>query len=106
MNRMDLIYAVSIATDIPKPDVARAVDVATQCIMRAVASGELVRLSGFGTFRSARRSARGGKNPRTGETIVIAASTVPRFVPGRAFRESVATRQAKQKIAPRRNTPR
>jgi DNA-binding protein HU-beta len=46
---------------------------------------------GFGTFKSSPRAARDGRNPQKGETIKIAATTVPAFTAGKTFKESVAT---------------
>jgi DNA-binding protein HU-beta len=48
-----------------------------------------VQLIGFGTFKAAKRAARAGKNPRTGEKLKIAAATVPKFTAGAAFKAAV-----------------
>jgi nucleoid DNA-binding protein len=58
-------------------------------ISEAVAQGETVTCVGFGTFKAAEQEAREGLNPATGETIRIAASRAPKFVPGKAFKEQV-----------------
>jgi DNA-binding protein HU-beta len=52
---------------------------------------------GFGTFESRKRAARNGKNPKTGEAIKIAATTVPAFKPGKAFKDKVAAKKAAKK---------
>ena len=52
--------------------------------------GDTVALVGFGTFKSSKRAAREGKNPKTGEKIAIAETTVPKFAPGTAFKAAVA----------------
>lgn len=69
---------------------ASALDSVLGEIQRAVAAGERVTLTGFGTFDRVERPARAGRNPRTGEVIQIAASAAPRFHPGTGLRAAVA----------------
>ena len=59
-------------------------------MMKAVAKGDDVRLIGFGTFALIKGAACQGRNPRTGETLKIAASQAPRFKPGKEFKTAVA----------------
>ena len=59
-------------------------------IAGALARDETVSIAGFGKFTTKRRAARKGRNPRTGEAVVIAASRVPAFKAGKALRESVS----------------
>jgi DNA-binding protein HU-beta len=65
-------------------------------IVTAVAKGDSVTLVGFGTFKSAARAAREGKNPKTGEKIKIAATTVPKFSAGATFKQEVAAKAKKK----------
>ncbi|HNW96552.1 MAG TPA: HU family DNA-binding protein [Candidatus Paceibacterota bacterium] len=58
-------------------------------IAKTMTRGEEVAISGFGTFKVARRAARQGVNPRTGEKIQIAASVKPKFRAGKALKEAV-----------------
>ena len=58
-------------------------------IVKTVAKKQDVQLIGFGTFKAAKRAARTGKNPRTGEKLKIAAATVPKFTAGAAFKAAV-----------------
>ena len=58
-------------------------------IVKTVAKKQDVQLIGFGTFKAAKRAARTGKNPRTGEKLKIAAATVPKFSAGAAFKAAV-----------------
>ena len=58
-------------------------------ITDALANGETVTLTGFGTFTVRSREARQGRNPRTGESITIAASRIPAFKAGKALRDAV-----------------
>ena len=79
MNKSELIEALATKADLSKAAAGRAVDVLVEEIVTAVAKGDSVTLVGFGTFKSAARAAREGKNPKTGEKLKIAATTVPKF---------------------------
>ena len=65
-------------------------------IVKSVAKGDPVTLVGFGTFKSAKRAARTGKNPKTGAAIKIAATTVPKFSAGAGFKLAVSGKKAKK----------
>ncbi|WP_439648882.1 HU family DNA-binding protein [Leptolyngbya ohadii] len=62
----------------------------TESIMEVIAGGEKVTLVGFGTFEARQRQEREGRNPKTGESMTIPASTVPAFSAGKLFKETVA----------------
>jgi len=89
MNKTDLVDAVAQATDTSKADAANAVDAVLDTITDALKSGDGVQLIGFGNFSVADRAAREGRNPRTGETIQIAASKQPKFKAGKALKDAV-----------------
>ncbi len=89
MNKNDLVAAVAQATGTSKADAAKAVDGVFDAIAGALKSGEGVQLVGFGSFSVANRAARQGRNPRTGETIQIAASKQPKFKAGKALKDAV-----------------
>lgn len=89
MNKRELTDAVASAADLGKADAARAVDTVLGAITSALGQGESVSLVGFGTFSVKHRAARQGRNPRTGETIQIAATSVPGFKAGRALKDAV-----------------
>lgn len=89
MNKRELTDAVASAAGLAKADAARAVDAVLGTISGALGSGDSVSLVGFGTFSVKHRAARQGRNPRTGETIQIAATSVPGFKAGRALRDAV-----------------
>ena len=89
MNKTQLIDAVAAAADVSKSDATRSVEAVLGGIADALKSGDAVALAGFGTFSVRARAARSGRNPRTGETIQIAASNLPVFKPGKALKESV-----------------
>ena len=89
MNKNEFIDRVADMADMSKSDAARAVDAVFDAISEALKNGDDVRLVGFGTFSAAKRAAREGRNPRTGETIQIAASIVPKFSPGKGLKEAL-----------------
>ena len=88
MNKTELINAIA-AEGLSKKDAEKALNAMTGAIGDALAKGEAVQLMGFGTFSVKERAAREGRNPRTGETVKIAASKVPVFKAGKAFKEKV-----------------
>nr|WP_119680913.1 HU family DNA-binding protein [Indioceanicola profundi] len=89
MNKNDLVAAVADTTGLSKSDATKAVDAVFDGIAAALKKGDDVRLLGFGTFAVAERAARQGKNPRTGETIEIAASKQPKFTAGKGLKDAV-----------------
>ena len=89
MNKAELIDAVAVDADISKASAARAVDSLVAAITSSLTSGESVTLVGFGTFSVRERPARSGRNPRTGETIQIDASSMPVFKAGKALKDAV-----------------
>ena len=90
MNKTDLIDAIAADTGLNKAAAAKALDATINAIVKAVAKGDSVALVGFGTFKSAKRAARTGKNPATGAAIKIAATTVAKFTVGAGFKAAVA----------------
>lgn len=89
MNRMELVAEVAKNADLSKKDAEAAVKAVFDAISDALANGDKVQLIGFGTFDVSERSAREGRNPRTGETMSIAASKAPRFKAGKALKDRV-----------------
>jgi DNA-binding protein HU-beta len=89
MNKTDLIEKVSHNTELNKTAAARAVDATFDIIANSLRGGDSVTLSGFGTFSVTNRSARTGRNPRTGEAIAIAASKNPKFKAGKGLKDAV-----------------
>ncbi len=89
MIKTELIDQIASNADLSKADAGRALDATLNAIIDTVKSGDKVTLVGFGTFMATERKAREGRNPRTGETISIPAARVPKFVPGKGFREAV-----------------
>ena len=89
MNKSELIEKISEESDISKASASRALDSALQAITDALAGGDQVTLVGFGTFSVSERSAREGRNPRTGEPLQIAAAKIPKFKAGKALKDAV-----------------
>lgn len=88
MNKGDLINEVAKVVE-TKKEAQAAVDAVFTAITDALKKNESVTLVGFGTFKVDKRAARKGRNPKTGDTINIAAKSVPKFIPGKALKESV-----------------
>ena len=84
-----MIDMVAEAADISKAAAGRAVDAVFEGISSTLKSGDSVTLVGFGTFSVSDRAARSGRNPRTGETIQIKASKMPKFKAGKALKDAV-----------------
>jgi DNA-binding protein HU-beta len=97
MNKSEFIDAIAAKTDMSKAAAGRALEAVLDTIMDTVAKGESVSVIGFGTFESRPRAARTGKNPQTGAAIKIAATTVPAFKPGKAFKDKVAAKKGGKK---------
>ncbi len=89
MNKTELVAAVADVAGLSKADAGRAVDAVVEAITNALKAGDQVSLVGFGTFSVKERSARQGRNPRTGETIEIPASKTPAFKAGKALKDAV-----------------
>ena len=89
MNKTQLIEAVAAAKNLKKKDAEAAVNATFEAITAALKAGDKVQLVGFGTFEVKERGERTGRNPKTGETITIAASKSPAFSAGKAFKDAV-----------------
>jgi DNA-binding protein HU-beta len=90
MNKKGLTEAVMKATGMEtKAAAERAVDAVFDTIVKTLGRGEEVAITGFGTFRVAKRAAREGRNPKTGEKIQIKASIKPKFRAGKLLKEAV-----------------
>lgn len=90
MKKDGLVEAVmKIAGIETKKQANEAVDAVFDTIVKTLARGEEVGITGFGVFRTTKRAARMGVNPKTGEKIQIAASTKPKFRAGKVLKEAV-----------------
>ena len=89
MNKAELASHVAAETSVPKATADRVVSAVFAAIGEALARGEKVTIAGFGSFATRTRPARQGRNPATGESIAIAASTAPSFKAGKTLRHAV-----------------
>jgi len=89
MNKNELVSKVAELSGLTKADADKATDAVFDAISTALKGGDDVRLVGFGSFSVSARAAREGKNPRTGEKLVIAASKAPKFSAGKGLKDAV-----------------
>ena len=89
MHKVDLQEKIANEAGISKAAAGRAIDSILGNITKSLKKGESVSLVGFGTYKISNRSARVGRNPRTGEEIKIKASKSPRFSAGKGLKEAV-----------------
>lgn len=90
MNKSELIEALAHETDLPKTVAGRMLDTILDIVTTNLAKGEDVTLIGFGTFTVSKRAARTARNPQTGATVKVKATTVPKFRAGAALKAAVA----------------
>ena len=89
MNKTELIAAVAEKAEISKKDAEKAVKAFKDVVSEELVNGGKIQLVGFGTFEVSERPAREGRNPRTGETMTIAATKTPKFKVGKALKDMV-----------------
>ncbi|MCK5859312.1 HU family DNA-binding protein [Abyssibacter sp.] len=89
MNKTELVQLVAESADLSKADATSAVDAVFDGITASLKKGDKVSLVGFGTFAVRDRAARTGRNPKTGETIEIAAGKTPGFKAGKALKDAI-----------------
>ena len=82
MTKAEMAVKLAEAAGLSKAEAARMIDHFTEVIVQAMASGEKITLTGFGTFSVAQRAQREGRNPKTGDKITIPASKIVKFKPG------------------------
>ena len=93
MNKTELVEVVSKEAEITKVEAQKVVIATLDSIVKGLVSDGKVILPGFGSFETRQRSARSGRNPRTGETIKIKATKAPAFKPGKGMKEAVAKKK-------------
>ena len=89
MNKTELVDAIAKETGLSKKDSEKAVKAFTDAVSKELKKKGKVQLVGFGTFETAKRAARTGKNPQTGAAIKIPAATVPKLKAGKALKDAV-----------------
>ena len=94
MNNSEIASLVAARTGVGKSAAGDAVDAVFEAISEALAKGEYVRIAGLGTVGTRSRPTRTGCNPRTGESLTIAASTAPTFKAGKPLSDAVNARES------------
>ena len=89
MNKSEMVEAIAKQADLPKTKAEAALKAFIETTKKTLKKGGEVQLIGFGTFCVDKRSARSGRNPQTGEAIKIKASKLPKFKPGKAFKDAL-----------------
>ena len=89
MNKSELINHIATSAGLTKAQATAALQAFETSVIDTLANGGVVTLIGFGTFKVTDRAARTGRNPKTGEEIQIAASKVPTFKAGKAFKQAM-----------------
>ena len=89
MNKNELVAEVAAKTGLTKKDAEKAVKALVDTITEELIKGEKVQVVGFGTFEVSERAEREGRNPKSGETVTIAASKSPKFKAGKALKDAV-----------------
>ena len=93
MNKTELVEVVSSKAEITKAEAQKVVTVTLDAIVEGPVSDGKVILPGFGSFETRQRTARTGRNPRTGEKIKIKATKVPAFKAGKGMKDAVAKKK-------------
>jgi DNA-binding protein HU-beta len=89
MNKNELVAEIAKHSGLKKTDSEKALNAFMSSVETALKKGDEVRLVGFGIFATSKRKAGMGKNPRTGEPIKIAASTLPKFKAGKGLKDAL-----------------
>ncbi len=89
MRKTDIAVQVAGRTPLTKAQAKSVVNAVFEVIRDALANGDTVTVTGFGRFSTKSRSARTERNPRTGESIAVAASKAPSFKAGKALRDEL-----------------
>jgi len=89
MTKAELIDKIAAGASLTKADAGKALDATLDAVRMTLKKGQKVTLVGFGTFAVAKRKARKGRNPRTGQEIKIPATKVPKFTAGKTLKDAV-----------------
>ena len=94
MNKSELVKAIAEKAKITQKESAEVLDAVVKTIQEALADGEKVQIIGFGSFEVRDRKERKVKSPATGQEIVVPATRVPAFKPGKSLKEAVVAKKA------------
>ena len=89
MNKTELVAAIAVKSGLDKAEAVKALKAFEEVVTEELANGGKVQLVGFGTFETAERAAREGRNPKTKEVMPIPASKAPKFKAGKALKDAV-----------------
>ena len=89
MNKADLVDAIAAKAELSKKDAEKVLKAFEEVVTEELKNGGKVQLVGFGTFEVSERAERMGRNPQTGEDMIIAASKAPKFKAGKALKDAV-----------------
>lgn len=89
MNKTELVAAIAEKTELKKADAEKVIKAFTDVVAEELTKGGKIQLVGFGTFEVSERASREGRNPRTGEVMVIPASKTPKFKAGKALKDTI-----------------
>jgi DNA-binding protein HU-beta len=90
MTKAELVDKIHAKAGLPtKGQTEQALDAVIATLKDALAAGESVSFTGFGSFKVVKRAARKGRNPRTGKELVIPAGKIAKFTPGKLLKEAV-----------------
>lgn len=90
MTKAELVEKIYAKADLPtKTRAEEALDAVISCLQEALAAGETVTFTGFGSFKVTERAERNGRNPRSGEPITIPACKVVKFAPGKGLKDAL-----------------
>lgn len=90
MTKAELVDKICAKADLStKAKAEEALDAVLECLQEALAAGETVTFTGFGSFKINQRAERKGRNPRSGEEIIIPACKVVKFTPGKSLKDAV-----------------
>lgn len=93
MNKTQMIDHIAKHADLSKAAATRALEAFTGGVRQSLKSGEGLALVGFGAFTVSKRAARTGRNPQSGESIKIKASTVPKFRPAQSLKDALNSKR-------------
>ena len=89
MNKTELVAEIADKSELSKKDAEKALKAFTDVVTEELKAGNKIQLVGFGTFEVAKREAREGRNPQTGEPMPIPASLSPKFKAGKALKDEI-----------------
>ena len=92
MNKTEFLSTIGNRTLKKDSEIKQIIDAAITILTETLTTGEAITIPGFGTFEVRERAATTARNPRTGETLEVAAKKVPAFKPGKGLKEAVDSR--------------